>query len=203
MFRFADVPLSLSGMTRIAGRRVFLRAPAMDDWAGMGRTAGPQPGLSHTLGTDLARGFAGPRPFPPPPAPAGPRMAVGRGLWPVRLHQRGPAAGRRHQPQQRPPRRRPGRLGRLLDGPALCRPGADDRRLARRRCPSCSTSSGCTASRPPACRTTSPPRRVLAKVGFHEEGLARQYLRINGQWADHLLFALLRADYDALLRAAR
>jgi ribosomal-protein-alanine N-acetyltransferase len=44
---------------------------------------------------------------------------------------------------------------------------------------------------------------VLAKVGFHEEGLARQYLRINGHWADHLLFALLRADYDALLRAAR
>ncbi len=37
---------------------------------------------------------------------------------------------------------------------------------------------------------------MLAKVGFHEEGLARQYLRINGQWADHLLFALLRADYD-------
>ena len=33
MFRFADVPLSLSGMTRIAGKRVFLRAPTMDDWA--------------------------------------------------------------------------------------------------------------------------------------------------------------------------
>src|SRR3981081_2536147 len=33
MFRFADVPLSLSGMTRITGRRVFLRAPTMDDWA--------------------------------------------------------------------------------------------------------------------------------------------------------------------------
>jgi ribosomal-protein-alanine N-acetyltransferase len=48
-----------------------------------------------------------------------------------------------------------------------------------------------------------PSKAVLAKVGFHEEGLARQYLRINGQWADHLLFALLRADYDALLRAAR
>jgi len=44
---------------------------------------------------------------------------------------------------------------------------------------------------------------VLAKVGFHEEGLARQYLRINGQWADHLLFALLRADYDQMLRASR
>ena len=48
-----------------------------------------------------------------------------------------------------------------------------------------------------------PSKSVLAKVGFHEEGLARQYLRINGQWADHLLFALLRADYDALLRTAR
>ena len=33
MFRFADVPLSLSGMTRIAGKRVYLRAPTMDDWA--------------------------------------------------------------------------------------------------------------------------------------------------------------------------
>ena len=48
-----------------------------------------------------------------------------------------------------------------------------------------------------------PSKAVLAKVGFHEEGLARQYLRINGQWADHLLFALLRADYDTLLRSAR
>src|SRR5437762_12665576 len=47
----------------------------------MGRIAGPQPDLSHTLGTDLARGFAGPRPFPPPAAPAGTRMAGGRGLW--------------------------------------------------------------------------------------------------------------------------
>ena len=42
-----------------------------------------------------------------------------------------------------------------------------------------------------------------AEAWFHEEGLARQYLRINGHWADHLLFALLRADYDTLLRAAR
>src|SRR5947209_20355942 len=32
MFRFADVPLSLSGMTRIAGRRVYMRAPTMEDW---------------------------------------------------------------------------------------------------------------------------------------------------------------------------
>lgn len=48
-----------------------------------------------------------------------------------------------------------------------------------------------------------PSKGVLSRVGFREEGLARQYLRINGQWADHLLFALLRADYDNMLRAAR
>ena len=48
-----------------------------------------------------------------------------------------------------------------------------------------------------------PSKAVLTKVGFHEEGLARQYLRINGQWADHLLFALLRADYDEMPRMTR
>src|SRR5580704_7850019 len=84
--------------------RVFAR-PDNGRLGGMGRIASPQPGLSHTVGTYLARGFAGPRPFPPPAAPAGARMAVRRGLRAVRLHQRGKAAGRRHQSQQRPPRR--------------------------------------------------------------------------------------------------
>ncbi|MGV9007543.1 MAG: GNAT family N-acetyltransferase [Brevundimonas sp.] len=31
-------------------------------------------------------------------------------------------------------------------------------------------------------------RRVLEKAGFIHEGLARAYLKINGAWADHLLF---------------
>jgi len=31
-------------------------------------------------------------------------------------------------------------------------------------------------------------RRVLEKAGFEHEGLARAYLKINGAWADHLLF---------------
>ncbi|WP_339933742.1 GNAT family protein [uncultured Brevundimonas sp.] len=31
-------------------------------------------------------------------------------------------------------------------------------------------------------------RRVLEKAGFIHEGLARAYLKINGDWADHLLF---------------
>ena len=36
---------------------------------------------------------------------------------------------------------------------------------------------------------------VLRRAGFSHEGLARKYLRINGQWADHLVFALLREDF--------
>jgi ribosomal-protein-alanine N-acetyltransferase len=37
-------------------------------------------------------------------------------------------------------------------------------------------------------------RGLLQKVGFREEGHARQYLRINGSWQDHVLYALLRGD---------
>lgn len=36
--------------------------------------------------------------------------------------------------------------------------------------------------------------RVLEKCGFHPEGMARQYLRINGVWHDHLLFAAIEDD---------
>ena len=36
--------------------------------------------------------------------------------------------------------------------------------------------------------------RLLEKTGFKREGLARRYLRINGIWQDHLLYALLDSD---------
>ncbi|UDL96112.1 MULTISPECIES: GNAT family N-acetyltransferase [Lichenihabitans] len=36
--------------------------------------------------------------------------------------------------------------------------------------------------------------RVLERVGFQREGFARSYLRINGRWQDHILFALLESD---------
>ena len=32
-------------------------------------------------------------------------------------------------------------------------------------------------------------RKVLGKAGFAQEGQARAYLKINGQWRDHVLFA--------------
>lgn len=34
-------------------------------------------------------------------------------------------------------------------------------------------------------------RRVLEKAGFELEGQARAYLKINGAWADHLLFGVV------------
>uniref|UniRef100_A0A9E7ZWD8 GNAT family N-acetyltransferase n=1 Tax=Bosea sp. NBC_00436 TaxID=2969620 RepID=A0A9E7ZWD8_9HYPH len=40
-----------------------------------------------------------------------------------------------------------------------------------------------------------PSRRLLERVGFQHEGLARAYLKINGNWADHLLYAVLSTDH--------
>ncbi len=46
-----------------------------------------------------------------------------------------------------------------------------------------------------ACLTDNDAsKHLLARTGFRQEGLARRYLLINGVWADHLLFALLKED---------
>jgi ribosomal-protein-alanine N-acetyltransferase len=37
--------------------------------------------------------------------------------------------------------------------------------------------------------------RVLAKLGFRDEGLAERYLRIAGRWEDHRLFAVTREEW--------
>ena len=37
--------------------------------------------------------------------------------------------------------------------------------------------------------------RVLEKAGFQREGLLRSYLRINGSWQDHYLYALIANDH--------
>lgn len=42
-----------------------------------------------------------------------------------------------------------------------------------------------------------PSRHLLERVGFRHEGLARGYLKINGVWADHLLYAALSSDRPA------
>lgn len=46
-----------------------------------------------------------------------------------------------------------------------------------------------------ACLPTNvASQRVLEKAGFTREGRARRYLKINDQWQDHDLFALLQDD---------
>jgi len=37
-------------------------------------------------------------------------------------------------------------------------------------------------------------RRLLTKLGFREEGLARQFLKINDRWQDHVLYGLIEND---------
>lgn len=46
-----------------------------------------------------------------------------------------------------------------------------------------------------ACLSDNQPsRRLLEKSGFQEEGLARRYLCIAGEWQDHIIYALLEND---------
>lgn len=39
-------------------------------------------------------------------------------------------------------------------------------------------------------------RKVLAKIGFREEGLLRRYLDVDGAWRDHLLMAVTVEEAD-------
>jgi ribosomal-protein-alanine N-acetyltransferase len=39
-----------------------------------------------------------------------------------------------------------------------------------------------------------PSRNLLVRAGFRPEGHARAYLKINGEWRDHLLFGMLPGD---------
>jgi ribosomal-protein-alanine N-acetyltransferase len=43
--------------------------------------------------------------------------------------------------------------------------------------------------------TNAPSKRLLLKVGFREEGYAREYLCIDGKWQDHVLFAMLQDEW--------
>ncbi|MDO9415781.1 GNAT family N-acetyltransferase [Pararhizobium sp.] len=36
--------------------------------------------------------------------------------------------------------------------------------------------------------------RLLEKAGFQREGYLREYLKINGEWRDHVIFSLLERD---------
>lgn len=42
--------------------------------------------------------------------------------------------------------------------------------------------------------SNEPSKNLLSKAGFRQEGLARRYLQIAGDWQDHVLFALLEDE---------
>jgi ribosomal-protein-alanine N-acetyltransferase len=48
-----------------------------------------------------------------------------------------------------------------------------------------------------------PSQRLLRKFEFIEEGFARKYLKINGKWADHVLYGLVQEDYLAARAATK
>ncbi|WFR96041.1 GNAT family N-acetyltransferase [Rhizobium tumorigenes] len=45
--------------------------------------------------------------------------------------------------------------------------------------------------------------RLLQKAGFQREGHLRGYLKINGQWRDHVMFSRLATDTDPLGKTTR
>jgi [ribosomal protein S5]-alanine N-acetyltransferase len=42
--------------------------------------------------------------------------------------------------------------------------------------------------------SNGPSQNLLVKAGFRQEGMARRYLQIAGDWQDHVLFALLAEE---------
>ncbi|EJF90529.1 GNAT family N-acetyltransferase [Bartonella tamiae] len=39
--------------------------------------------------------------------------------------------------------------------------------------------------------------RLLEKAGFSQEGLLKDYVKINGEWRDHILYAMLESEQPA------
>lgn len=43
-------------------------------------------------------------------------------------------------------------------------------------------------------------RRVVEKLGIRDEGIAERYLEINGEWEDHIRYAITSEEWDARRR---
>jgi ribosomal-protein-alanine N-acetyltransferase len=194
MFRLVDVPLALMSMPRIESSRVVLRAPAIDDW--------PQWAELRTAS----------RAFLAPWEPTWPEDALTRDHFRRRLrhYMREWRAGEGYTffVVAREERKLAGgiSLGNVRRGVAQA--ATVGYWMGQRYAGRGLMTEALAAMLPfvfeelnlnrleAACLPhNEPSKAVLRKVGFHEEGLARQYLRINGAWHDHLLFALLSTDY--------
>lgn len=53
---------------------------------------------------------------------------------------------------------------------------------------------GCSRIEAGVVHENTASHAVMARVGFTREGEARAYLKIDGRWRDHVLYALLRDD---------
>lgn len=51
--------------------------------------------------------------------------------------------------------------------------------------------------------SNEPSQRLLRRCGFNEDGYARKYLKIRGEWHDHMLFSLLVEEHLPLPRSPR
>ena len=194
MFRLSDMPMALMSTPRIQSERVFLRMPSADDWR------------------EWAELRTASRAFLTPWEPTWTEDALTRDSYRSRL---------RHYVQEwragegftfflftNDKRRLAGGISvsNVRRGVAQC--GSVGYWMGQAHAGQGLMSEGLRAILPflyeevrlrrieAACLPANEPSKgVLRRVGFQEEGLARQYLKINGVWHDHLLFALLIDDW--------
>jgi len=195
MFRLSDVPLSLISMPRLNGARVYLRAPHADDWR------------------EWAELRAASRAFLQPWEPTWPEDSLTRDAYRRRLRQqmREWKAGEGYAFFMflRDSRQLVGgvNIGNVRRGVAQC--ASLGYWMGNAFAGQGHMKDAVTAVMPfvfdelrlhrleAACLPENEPSKgVLRATNFREEGLARQYLRINGKWHDHVLFALLRTEYE-------
>ena len=180
-------------MTRITGRRVFLRAPIMDDWA------------------EWAELRARSRTFLTPWEPTWPDDSLGRDHFRRRLRQQarewrsGEAYGLFVFTNEG--RRLAGGINLSNVRRGVAQAASVGYWIGARHVGNGYMTDALRAALPFAFGTlglhrleaaclphNGPSARVLEKSGFRREGTARRYLKINGVWQDHLLFALLQDD---------
>ncbi|MEH7303188.1 GNAT family N-acetyltransferase, partial [Neobacillus drentensis] len=44
-------------------------------------------------------------------------------------------------------------------------------------------------------------KRILEKTGFKKEGYSPRYLKINGSWEDHEIYAITKEDVELVLKS--
>ena len=195
MFRLSDVPLSLVSTPRLNGERAYLRAPHADDWR------------------QWAELRARSRTFLQPWEPTWPDDGLSRDHYRRRLRQQmkewkagdgysffaferesrnllgGITLGniRRGVAQS-------GAIGYWMGQPYSGKGLMQD--IVRTILPFAFDELKLHRVEAACVPDNEASKGVLRACGFREEGLARQYLRINGKWHDHLLFGMVAADYD-------